>query len=486
MAYKDLREFCNALEKHGELQRIKAEVDWHLEIGAITRRCNEIGGPAVLAEKIKDYPPGYSIMGSPLGGSKKEDKKLPFRRIAVAMEMNPESSYPEIIEEYIARTNSPIKPIIVSSGPCKEEIHLEDEVDLLEFPVPMIHDGDGGRYICTWHAVITKDPDTDWVNWGMYRGMLQTRKKIGGFVIPFQHIGIMYTQKYEPRNEPMPFAIAIGGDPSIPFVACGYIPPGVNEADYAGAIRREPVELVKCQTNDLLVPAHSEIVLEGIIPPKVRWEEGPFGEYTGFRAGVRYPKPVYYVKAITHRKNPILTISCMGMPVDDSASTSSMFVGAELTRHFRQRNLPVRGVYVPPEGSPSMVIISAKMPAPNFSHFLMSEVWACKAGFATHQIVIVDDDTDPTDMDKVLHDFVYKCHPDRGIFKIPKAVGGALDPFLNHYERRHGLSAAVVIDTTWPKEWGPVTWAVESSFKNIYPKEIQEKVLERWEKDYKF
>jgi len=486
MAYKDLREFIDALEKNGELQRIKKEVDWHLEIGAITRRCNEIGAPAPLAEKIKDYPEGYAILGSPLGGSKKKGKKMPFRRIAIALEMDADSMYQDIVEEYLQRTSTPIKPILVSEGPCQEFVLMGDEVDVLKFPVPMIHEGDGGRYMWTWHAVITKDPDSEWVNWGLYRGMVHTRNKLGGFIIPIQHIGIMYYQKYEAKNQPMPFATAIGGDPTIPFVACGYLAAGVNEVDIAGALRRQPVELVRCKTNDLLVPAHAEIVLEGEVLPHIRWEEGPFGEYTGFRAGVRHPKPVYKVNCITYRNNPILTMSCMGMPVDDSASTSSIFCGAELTKIFRDNGIPVRGVYFPPEGSPSACIISARMPVANYAHVLASHVWASKPGNFVHQIIIVDDDTDPTDMDKVFHDFVYKCHPDRGIMKYPKTTGSPLDPFLNYHERKHSLSAAVLIDTTWPKEWGPVTWTVESSFRCIYPKEIQDKVMERWEDYYGF
>jgi len=127
------------------------------------------------------------------------------------MGMDPRSKPADIIEEYIKRKNNPIKPIIVSSGPCKENIHLGDEVNLLEFPVPVIHEGDGGRYIGTWHIVVTRDPDTDWVNWGLYRLMIHDEKTMGGIIAPVQHIGMMYYDKYEARNEPMPFAVAIGG-----------------------------------------------------------------------------------------------------------------------------------------------------------------------------------------------------------------------------------------------------------------------------------
>ena len=297
MPYNDLREFIDTIEKSGDLHRIKKEVDWNLEAGAIMRKgCEELL-PAILFEKIKDYPEGYRVLGNPLAS---------FRRLAIALDMPPDSTYNEILNRYDEGRKNLIKPNLVSDGPCKENIHIGKEVDLYEFPAPIVHDGDGGRYLCTWNINVTKDPDSNWINWGTYRAMIHTKNKMGGLVIPSQHIGIMYYQKYETRNMPMPFAIAIGIEPITALVATSGVSYGINEADVIGGIRGEPLNVIKCETNDLLVPATSEIVIEGEIPPYERMEEGPFGEYTGYQAKSSMPRPVYNVKAITHRNNPIL------------------------------------------------------------------------------------------------------------------------------------------------------------------------------------
>jgi len=317
MAYKDFRQFIEALRKNDELVEINDEVDWDQEAGAIVRRSNEMRDRAVWMKNIKDYP-GHSLFGATLAT---------FKRVAIAMEMDPDSTYTDLAEEFIRRKKNPIKPILVSDGPCKENIMMGKEVDLFKFPAPMVHDGDGGRYFCTWHINVTKDPDSDWVNWGMYRAMIHTENSLGGLLEPFQHIGIIYS-KYTAKGVPMEVAICIAPEPICTFCATVFFPPWVNEVDMAGAIRREPVELIKCETIDLMVPATAEIVLECTVDPNERKLEGPFGEFTGYRASPSMPRPVYRVKAITYRNNPITTMSCMGMPLDDSAANMSVTMGA--------------------------------------------------------------------------------------------------------------------------------------------------------------
>ncbi len=485
MAYRDIREFIQALEKKGEVVRIEKEVDWNLEMGAITRRSHEIGAPAPWAQKIRGYPEGYTILGGQMGGSYVKGKKMPWRRLSIGMEMDPDSHHNDIVEEYIKRRKNPIKPVIVSSGPCKENIQIGKDVNLFKFPAPYIHFGDGGRYFCTWHVVVTKDPDSDWVNWGMYRAMIHTKNKMGGIFLPMQHGPGLYFQKYMPRGESMPFAIAIGTEPMTPFIGSGYVPVGVSEADVVGGMRREPIELVKCETNDLYVPAHSEIVLEGEMRPKERWDEGPFGEYTGYRASPRMARPVYRVNCITHRSNQILTMSCMGMPIDDCASMGSIQLAGEIMPIFRDNGYPVKGVYSPPEGALGALIVSTKTPYANYAHFIASQVWASAVGKFMHYIIVVDDNVDPTDMDAVFHNVVFKCHPYRGIHKHEYGPGMALDPYLDFRERQFGLGAAAVLDCTWPKDWDPeISVTLESSFRELYPKDVQEKVRKRWQEDY--
>ena len=162
MAFMDLRAFMTALEREGELHRIKAEVDWNLEMGAATRKSIELRGPALYFEKAKGYPAGYGVLGVPFGPT----KPVIQGRVAIALGL-PKTTPPlELIDVFRERTYHPIKPVLVDSGPCKEEILKGDDVDVLKFPVPKIHGMDGGRYVGTWDLVVTKDPDTGWVNWG--------------------------------------------------------------------------------------------------------------------------------------------------------------------------------------------------------------------------------------------------------------------------------------------------------------------------------
>ncbi len=473
MPYNDLREFINTIEKSGDLHRIKKEVDWNLEAGAVMRKgCEELG-PAILFEKIKDYPEGYRVLGNPLAS---------FRRLAIALDMPPDSTYTEILNKYDEGRKSLIKPNLVSDGPCKEEIHIGNEVDLYEFPALMIHGGDGGRYLCTWHVTATKDPDSGWINWGMYRAMIHDKNRMGGLILPFQHIGVIYA-KYEERGKPMPFAISIAPEPVTTFIGTSGIPHGISEADVIGGVRGEPINLVKCETNDLLVPATSEIVIEGEVPPYERVEEGPFGEYPGYQTSGRSPKPVYHVKAITHRKNPILTASNMGMPIDDSDIVTSISMASDVRSDLIRAGLPIVGVYIPPECCTFMIIVSTKTPYSGIANRIASCIWANKNGASLTKVIVVEADVDPTDMREVFHAFSTVHHPIRGTNALSNTPAHSLMPYLSEHERAYGIGANVVYDCTWPKDWRKEEIPKKASFKNIYPKDIQNKVLSNW-KDY--
>lgn len=484
MAYKDLREFMKTLEKHGEMQRIPAEVDWNLEMGAIARKCNEMGAPAPFAEKVKGYPSGHRLMAGILSGSKVNGSWAPYRRTALAFGMDPDTPPQELVEAYIEAGKNPIKPVEVSTGPVKENIIVGDDVDLFKLPAPVVHGGDGGRYISTWHATINQDPDTGWVNWGMYRSMIVDKNKLAGLLIPYQHGPSILYQKYEARGKAMPFAIAIGGDPVIAFIASSFLPAYVNEADVAGGLRKEPVELVKCETNDLMVPATSEIVIEGEIRPHERVEEGPFGEFTGFRTTERGGRPLYRVKAITHRNDPILTMSCMGAPCDEYAALASITISGEILQILRHNGIPVRGVCVHPWGNTLSVIVSTKVPYANVAHQISSMIWGSKAGVYIHWIIVVDENVDPWSLEDVFHAVVFQCNPKEGIHVYKRTLGMTLDAFLSPHDRAYGLGKSALIDATFPWEWEMKPIVVSINNPQIYPESIQQKVKGRWVKEY--
>jgi 4-hydroxy-3-polyprenylbenzoate decarboxylase len=478
MIFNDLREFIDCLDREGEIVHVTQEVDWYLEIGAIIRHSYDLKAPAPLFEKIKGYPSGFRILGAPVGTSVQPGRY--FSRLAVSLDMPADFSYEQIVEAYIKKSNRLIPPVLVKSGPCKENILLGEDIDLLKFPVPHLHDGDGGRYLGTWHMVVTKDPDSGWMNWGMYRVMVADHKTMTGLIRPDQHIGLHYYQKYEARKKPMEFAVVTGTEPVSSIVAATRVPMGVNEADVAGGLRGAPLELVKCETVDLLVPATSEIVIEGVVPPGERLPEGPFGEYTGYLSRDNNPKPVFKVTAITHRNDPIQVHSCMGVPVDDSAVVTTVIRAANILQDLRAKGFPVRMVYCPPEAVSHMAVISTETPFTNFAKHLAAAVWGSNSGRTVWYLVVVDKDIDPTRMDQVLWAMTTRCHPQRGIFNMGESWGIALPPFLNRYEREHGLGSQVLIDCTWPGEWPQEEIPITASFESVWPKEIQEKVIRNW------
>lgn len=478
MPYADLREYMDRLEAVGELKRIEAEVDWNLELGAIMRRANDLREPALLFEKIKDYPPDAKVFGNIIGASKPNA----FGRVCHVLELPPETSGPEIIEELAKRMDNPIKPVVVQGGPCKEHIIKGSDVDLLKFPVPFLRSLDGGRYFGTWHTDVTADPESGWVNWGMYRHMLVDKSSLGWLANPGQHGPGLYYRRYEERGEAMPMSIAIGTDPAVAVASITQAASHVNEADLAGGIRGKPVEVTKCETNDLMVPATAEIILEGEVRPHDRALEGPFGEYTGYASSDNALRPVFRVNCITHRDKPIFPVSSPGKPLDDTTFTYAICGSAALTLELRKKGLPFKSLYL--TNSAMAIIISASEVYPGYVHTLSSAIWGSKIGIYRPIIIVVGEDVDVTNSDEVLWSMVTRMHPERDIHVKKRAPGSPLFPFISQEERTNLTSAAVCFDATFPFEWKD-TAPKTVDFEHAWPKETKELVLSRW-KEYGF
>ncbi|MFC2019316.1 UbiD family decarboxylase [Chloroflexota bacterium] len=474
MPFQDLREFITRLEAEGEIQRIDEEVDWNLEMGAMVRRAAEEGLPAPFFQRITGYPKGYRVLGGSVAS---------FRRLAVAMDMAADSHPRELVAEYLHRRQRPIKPVLVKDGPCKENIHIGDEVDLLEFPVPLVHDGDGGRYIGTWHLSVSKDVGSDWVNWGTYRHMVHDEKTLGILLAnPTRHLWTMYTQGYGTQNRPMEVAIAIGSEPVSTLCAAIPLPRGISEVDIAGGIRCEPVPLIECETVGLTVPATSEIVIEGEIVPGESREEGPFGEFTGYVGGERGPRPIIRVKAITHRNSPILVMSNPGIPLTDTHVVMSIAKAAEIGEALKAQGLPIGDVAVFPESSGLLTVVAVKTLYRGLAKDVAQAIWGIPLGHTQVYVIIVEDDVDPFNMGQVLHALVTKCHPAKGIVTLKKEAVLSFLPWLSNSEKKSGLGGKVYFDCTWPQDWDPMDIPRKSSFTSIYPQDIQGKALAKWRK----
>ncbi|MBW2066445.1 MAG: UbiD family decarboxylase [Deltaproteobacteria bacterium] len=474
MAFRDHRDFFELLEKEGELARITREVDWDLEVGAIGRRVYEMEGPCLLFEKIKDYPEGFRISNGTSGT---------WSRVALAMGLPKDTPVRTIYKEYEKALEKKIPPKEVEKddAPCKENIMLGDEVDLYRFPTPMIHEGDGGRYIGAWDLVVCKDPDTGWENWGMYRFMIHTKDWLTGWPQTTSQLAMIFKERYAPKNQPMPIALVLGADPISHIMATAPLRPGENEAEHAGGIRGEPVELVKCETSDLLVPAHAEIVIEGELMPDKIAPDGPFGEYPGYRSGTMFEGVAVKVNCITYRNDPIVTTISLGTPPDDSSIAASLTAAVSMKRGLLRKGVPVTDVYVPPEGVTHLIIVGVKRGGADVARKVLDFFTTRRV--MTNKHIVVDEDVDVFNMAEVLHAFATKCHPGRGIlYEWYEGRSNSLTPFYSPEERKRLKGVSVVFDSTWPPSWAEDIIPIKASFKTIYSKEIQDKVIQNWEK----
>jgi 4-hydroxy-3-polyprenylbenzoate decarboxylase len=203
------------------------------------------------------------------------------------------------------RSLQPIKPKIVATGPLMENIERDDQVDLMKFPVPLWHEGDGGRYLGTGHLVVTRDPETGLENVGCYRVMLHDKDKVGLYISPGKH-GKIHFEKAMRAGKPLPVAMVFGQHPLLFIAASQAVPFGVNEYDWTGGLLGQPVEVLELPLTKLHVPATAEIAIEGEIMPGETLPEGPFGEWPGYYASARRAEPFVRVQALYYRNDPII------------------------------------------------------------------------------------------------------------------------------------------------------------------------------------
>ncbi len=464
---KDLRDFIKVVEEKGQLARVKAEVDWNLELSHIAKLNEEKGGPALLFENVKGYD-------SPVLTS----AYTTTQRLAIAMRAPLESSLVDLMRIWVERTKPEklIPPKWVDTGPCKENKMEGDEVDLTKFPVPKFYPRDGGRYFGTAHFVVTKDPDTGWVNLGTYRLQLLGKNKLGTQFIKGKHADIML-KKYQAMGKPMPVAVVIGGDPLMFLMGASRVSAGICEYDIAGGIIGEPIEVVKCETCDLPVPATAEIVVEGEVDPNKFMEEGPFGEYTGYYSGVgTHPRNYIDVKCVTYRNNPIFHSTTVGRAVTDTHMVMGLTYGATLWQQLvNEMRIPgIKSVYCPPEGAGRFIaIISVKTMYPGHANQVLTAAISCEMGaYGLKTVIVVDDDIDAWDLPRVLYAVAFRAQPNRCEI-IKRGRSTPLDPSLPVDQR--DITGRLLIDATIPYEWK------EKPIPITLDPEVEKKVRARWD-----
>jgi UbiD family decarboxylase len=435
---QDLRDFIARLEEEGELARIKTKVDWKYELGGVALKA--LGPPirkALLFENIKDYK-------TPLftGGL------LTVKRLAIALGFDPATDEATLVQDAARRLEKPIPPRWVKHGPCKENIQMGKAVNVLKFPVPWWNERDGGRYIGTWHQIICKDPESDWVNVGTYRVMVHDEKTLGIQFSPFQHVAMIFA-KYQKMNKAMPVAMTVGSDPASMLVAITPFPAGMSEWEMAGALRQKPLEVVKGETVDLPIPAFAEIVLEGEIPPHEMRLEGPFGEHTGFYGGGKRPLPIIKVKCVTHRNDPIFRGSILGKPITEDHRCLAFTLATQALSMYKASGFPgVTAVNCPAGGDPDFcAIVSIKKSYASHGldagRFLISS----KGGKIIKHVIVTDDDINVFDLNEVLWAMNTRMQASKQVYITRNESGSRLDP-STPFEWL-GITDKMIIDTTW-------------------------------------
>lgn len=482
MAYHDLRDWIAKLEREGELARIHEKVNWDLEIGGITQETIDRKGPALLFENIKDHE--NTLCTKLFTGS-----MATYSRVALMLGVPKDTPYPDLIKIWRERFKKPVKPVVVDSGPCKENVLKGGDVDLFQFPVPKWHDRDGGRYIGTFDGVVTKDIETGWMNVGLYRQMIHDRNNAGISIATGQHIW-MHWRKQGGAKGKIPMAVAIGWDPVLPAVASAPVPPGICEYDMMGALRQEPVQLVKCETSDLFVPAACEIVLEGEVStdPTTFRDEGPFGEYTGHYCSTATPRPVFHVNCMTFRNDPIYQGALEGMPINEDHILCSVCHSAAIWDLLDERMIGgITAVNVDPSTAWANVFVQIDNSYYGQVHQVAANIWSWgKSTGIGKNIIVVDEDVDVYDLNKILWALAYRVRPSQDITIYPGWVI-ALDPVVHPKDRiltGPSKGERLLIDATKPFD-NPKTeeWFGLNFPPSAYPDtDTMTKVRKKWGK----
>jgi 4-hydroxy-3-polyprenylbenzoate decarboxylase len=463
VAYRDLREFVQRLEKEGELQRIRVEVDPVLEITEITHRVTRAGGPALLFEKPKGS--SYPLLINAFGSDRRmelafgvDDLEEIAARIRGFLDMQSPQGLLDKLKMLpkLAELGS-FFPKSVKSGPCKEVVKRGADVNLLEFPILKCWPQDAGRFI-TFPLVFTKNPETGKRNVGTYRMQVFDERTTGMHWQTQKHGAEHFRRSREkdPAGR-IPVAVAIGADPATSLAGMLPIPPDLDEMMFAGFLRREPVEMAACETCELEVPANAEIVLEGYVLLDEMRVEGPFGDHTGFYS-LEGDYPVFHVECVTHRRNPTYLTTIVGPPPQED-----FFMGHAVERIFlpvmRMQYPEIVDVAMPAEGIfHNLMIVAIRKSYPGHARKVMNAIWSLGQAMFTKVIIVVDHDVNVQDFREVTWKTLCALDPERDV----QFVLGPTDT-LDHAARMQDFGSKMGIDATrkWRSEGFTRPWPDE-------------------------
>jgi UbiD family decarboxylase len=480
---KDLREYLSVLESLDDLEHIDRQVSPVLEAAAITRLSTEQRRPAPLFDNVEGAAPGFRLLGA--AGALSSDRRHPLARVALSLGMPHNVTAQELVERVAqAHQRPPIPPklVLADSAPCKQNILLGEQASLDRFPIPLVHQDDGGRYVNTWGIIVARTPDGRWTNWSISRIMMIDGRHMTGLVLPQQHIGVIWGE-WEKIGEPMPFAVVQGGDPGVPMIGGMPIPADVDEGSFLGTLYGEPVEVVKCEILDLEVPATAEVVIEGYLSVTRDATEGPYAEFHGYALPETSPEPVYTIEAITYRDNPIWPVTSTGRPPDDSQIAPAVGVSAELLVLLRNAGLPITTAWLLVDTACHWMIITVPqnwcdvLPGTStaeFVHRIGELMSTSRVGHMCPVTYVLDDDIDPSNVSDVLWALGTRIHPRlrQEQWEVP------ILPWYQCYseEERHSGRGPIVVHDGLLSPVGDGR-PRPATFDSLYPPDIRERVM---------
>jgi len=441
-----LRAWLAEMDQLGEL-RVVGGVDAEASIGLVSEMLHHTEeSPAVLFDDIPGYPSGWRVLVNSLGGR---------RRLAATLKL-PEDIPPLALvdawEQHLVDV-TPLPTTPVASGPITENIDRGADVDVTKFPTPLWHPEDGGPFIGTGCGIVTRDRNTGVVNVGTYRVQVYDATTTGLYISPGKH-GRLHRDQYFNAGEDMPAVIVAGLDP-IQFMASGLeIPNGVNELEWVGGLQGASIETITGEFTGLPIPADAEIAIEGFLRHDLQRDEGPFGEWTGYYASTARPEPVFEVKAVYYRNNPII----LGCPPEKPPYEAQRFQqygrSANLKRQITAAGIPgVTAAWTHSVGGCRLFnIVAIKQLYQGHSRqvgHIASQVG--QANYLGRIVVVVDDDVDITDLHEVIWAVTTRADPARDSWVFTGALSGALDPAIHPDDK--GTNSRMVIDACRPWEW---------------------------------
>jgi 4-hydroxy-3-polyprenylbenzoate decarboxylase len=493
---RSYRDYLEWMQREGEFLAIDDEVDWYLEMGAILRRAAETLSPSPIFNNVKDCP---GFRAADFGMQKSGTPDKPWARLASLMGMPLDSNIMDMQAAYIeAMENGTVYPPKIvdnKAAPCKENIWLGDEIDLEKIPAPLAHAGDAQRMMQSAGLNINQTPDGKWTNWSCNRSALIDKKTMAGYWLPVQHNGKIF-EMWKEKGEDMPVAIALGVPPACLIQVGTRVPDWEDEYDYASKLYGRPIEMVKCETNDLLVPAESEIIIEGTISITETCLEGPYGEYAGYIDAKKVsPKPRHDVTAVTFRNNAIHPNAIPGPPPDSTSIGISFFTSTDAIARLKKAGFPIINGLMNFESAAHLFVIRVKnnwheltgWRHDEFMNKLAHFIWGDHIGSGIGKVILVGEDIDPSDPLAVLWAFATRNHPNKGFFDFAdeiKSFGFGVDGYHNAEDFHSGgeKGGFGIYSCLGLEEFVGQPKPGILSFNRNFPKAIREKVLANWER----